>query len=102
MRRRILTRRAVSWAAAATMAAGGFLAVTWTAGATTGTCLGTQNPVSGPVSCGGLFLPGMGPAPSTTVGSASLTLTANADFWNAPITFSLYSASAKHTGLQAV
>lgn len=73
------------------LAAGLSLAAAGTAGATTGTCLGTQNPVSGPVSCGGLFLPGKGTGiqPNGT----SLTLTAAADFWNAPITFQLYSAS---------
>lgn len=90
-----MLRRILTLAAAATLASSVGVAVTWTAAsATTGTCLGTQFPVSGPVSCGGLFLPGMGPAPSTTVSAASLTLTANQDFWNAPITFGLYSASS--------
>jgi hypothetical protein len=64
------------------------------AGATTGTCLGTQNPVSGPVSCGGLFLPEMDRAGGVQPNAGTLTLTAAADFWNAPITFTLYSASA--------
>ena len=90
-------RRIIAVAAALALAVLGVTA--WMAGgadATTGTCLGTQNPVSGPVSCGGLFLPGMGPAPSTTVGAASLTLTANADFFNAPITFAPYSSGNQH------
>jgi hypothetical protein len=87
-------RRIVAAAAGAVLLAGIGVAATWNpAQATTGTCLGTQNPVSGPVSCGGLFLPGMGSG--TQPNGTSLTLTANADFWNAPITFSLYSASAK-------
>jgi hypothetical protein len=91
-----IRKRILALAGASALGAGTVLAVA--AGpvqATTGTCLGTQNPVSGPVSCGGLFLPGMGPAPSTTVGAASLTLTAASDFWNAPITFAPYSATAK-------
>jgi hypothetical protein len=89
-------RRIIALALAAALAVLGVTA--WMAGgaqATTGTCLGTQNPVSGPVSCGGLFLPGMGPAPSTTVGSASLTLTTPpTNFWNAPLSFGLYSAGS--------
>jgi hypothetical protein len=90
-------RRIIALAAALALAVLGVTA--WMAGgadATTGTCLGTQNPVSGPVSCGGLFLPGMGPAPSTTVSTASLTLTAQADYWNAPITFAPYSSGNQH------
>jgi hypothetical protein len=92
-----MRRRIIALAAAMALAVLGVTA--WMAGganATTGTCLGTQNPVSGPVSCGGLFLPGMGPAPSTTVGPASLTLTATSDFFNAPITFAPYSAGNQH------
>ncbi len=88
-------RRGLLAGAATILAIGGLALAAGPAHATTQTCLGTQNPVSGPISCGGLFLPGMGPSPSTTVGTASLTLTALSDFWNAPITFSPYSASAK-------
>jgi hypothetical protein len=89
-----MRRRTTHWAAALTLTAGLLAAAAWVAGgaqATTGTCLGTQNPVSGPVSCGGLFLPakGSGIQPNTT----SLTLTAASDFWNAPLTFALYSPS---------
>lgn len=87
-------KRFTALAAGAVLAAGIGVAVGWPAQATTGTCLGTQNPVSGPVSCGGLFLPGMGPAPSSTVNTSSLTLTTPpVNFWNAPLSFDLYSAS---------
>lgn len=90
-----MRRRTTIWGAALALTAATVLGVAaWIAGgaeATTGTCLGTQNPVSGPVSCGGLFLPakGSGIQPNGT----SLTLTAASDFWNAPITFQLYSPS---------
>ena len=88
-------RRIIALAAALALAVLGVTA--WMVGgadATTGTCLGTQNPVSGPVSCGGLYLPGMDPSPAGQPNAGTLTLTAAANFWNAPITFSLYSASA--------
>ncbi len=89
-----MLRRILTLAAAATMAAGIGVAATWTtAGATTGTCLGTQNPVSGPVSCGGLYLPGMDPAPAGQPNAGTLSLTAAADYWNAPITFGPFTGS---------
>lgn len=63
------------------------------ASATTGTCLGTQNPVSGPISCGGLFLPKMDHVSGTQPNGGTLSLTAASNYWNAPLTFSLYSNS---------
>jgi hypothetical protein len=88
-----MLRRILMLAAAAVMAAGTGVAATWPAAATTGTCLGTQAPVSGPVSCGGLYLPGMDPAPAGQPNGGTLSLTANADFWNAPITFGPWTGS---------
>lgn len=89
-------RRLAALAGAVTLAAGlGVAALAaGPANATTGTCLGTQNPVSGPVSCGGLFLPGMDPSPAGQPNTGTLSLTASGDYWNAPLTFSLYSPSA--------
>ena len=92
-----MTRRhslAALVAASALIAGSLALAAASPAGATTGTCLGTQNPVSGPVSCGGLFLPGMDPSPAGQPNAGTLTLTAASDYWNAPLTFSLYSPAA--------
>jgi hypothetical protein len=79
---------------AALLAIGGLAIAAAPANATTGTCLGTQNPVSGPVSCGGLFLPGLDPTSSGQPNAGTLSLTAVSDYWNAPITFSLYTASS--------
>jgi len=88
-------RRFAALAASAALAAGSLLAaLSSPASATTATCLGTSNPVSGSVSCGGLFLPGMDPSPAGQPNAGSLSLTAAADYWNAPITFSLFSPSA--------
>lgn len=93
----MLTRARIWATAAGTAAVLTLTGITWvaagTAEATTGTCLGTQNPVSGSVSCGGLFLPGMNPAAGVQPDSGSLTLTAAADYWDAPITFSPYNPS---------
>lgn len=87
-------RRTAALAGGVILPAGILVAVATGASGTTGTCLGTQNPVSGPVSCGGLFLPGMDPAPAGQPNSGSLALTTPAaNFWNAPISFGLYSGS---------
>jgi len=90
-----MSRRIAALAGGLVLAAAA-LTTTWaTAGhATTGTCLGTQNPVSGPVSCGGLYLPGMDPNPAGQPNAGTLTLTTPpANFWNAPLSFDLYSPS---------
>jgi len=86
----------IAGAAVAALAIGGLaMAAAPSASATTGTCLGTQNPVSGPVSCGGLFLPGLAPAADSSgqPDAGTLSLTSASDYWNAPVTFSLYSPS---------
>ena len=80
--------------AAAGLVAGGLALMAGPAGATTGTCLGTQNPVSGPVSCGGLFLPGMETSSSQPDGGTlSLTTSASGNYWNSPLSFGLYNSS---------
>jgi hypothetical protein len=87
-------RRTVALAAGAVLAAALAFAAAWPARATTGTCLGTQNPVSGPVSCGGLFLPKMNPAGGVQPNTGTLSLTTPpSDYWNAPLSFDLYSPS---------
>ena len=88
-----MIRRFLALAAGAILTAVLALGVAMAADATTGTCLGTQNPVSGPVSCGGLYLPAMNPSGGIQPSTGSLTLTAAQDFWDAPITFSLYNSN---------
>jgi hypothetical protein len=88
-----MIRRFLALAAGAILAIGLAVTGTMAANATTATCLGTQNPVSGPVSCGGLYLPGMDPAPSGQPNAGTLSLTAASDFWNAPITFAPFTGS---------
>ena len=81
-------------AAAMSLIAGGLALAAAPANATTGTCLGEQFPTSGPVSCGGLFLPGMDPSSSGQPNSGTLTLTTpSTNYWNAPLSFDLYSPS---------
>ena len=81
-------------AAAMSLIAGGLALAAAPANATTGTCLGEQFPTSGPVSCGGLFLPGMNPAGGTQPNSGTLTLTTpSSNYWNAPLSFDLYNPS---------
>jgi|HubBroStandDraft_6_1064221.scaffolds.fasta_scaffold00062_31 hypothetical protein len=88
-----MLRRLAALAAGAILTTGLAVTSATMANATTATCLGTQNPVSGPVSCGGLYLPGMDPAPSGQPNAGTLSLTASSDFWNALITFGPFTGS---------
>jgi hypothetical protein len=82
-------RRITALAAGIVLLASAAVAATWPAAATTGTCTNIASPISLPIGCGGVFLPklGGGIQPNTS----SLTLTAAADNWNAPITLTPYN-----------
>ena len=83
-----MIRRIAALAAGAVLTAGLALTAT-TAHATTATCTNIASPITLPIGCGGVFLPklGSGIQPNAT----SLTLTAAADFWNAPVTLTPYN-----------
>jgi hypothetical protein len=77
------------------LAAGGLAAaLAGPARAVTATCTNIAHPVAAPVGCGGIFLPllGTGIQPDAT----SLTMTAAADFWNAPVTVTPYNPADAH------
>jgi hypothetical protein len=84
-------RMGVAVLSCAALAAGGVALAAGSARATTATCTNIATPVSAPIGCGGLYLPGMGTG--TQPDGTSLTLTADGNQFDAAVRVQAYDPS---------